>query len=88
MWDLSSLCVGHTGVGTDHDKLLAQLETELKASQQLVKLQQQMLQVWVFTKYILSHRDLLLVLDLFSMASVCRIVSCHLSPLSWLIPII
>ncbi|KAM7390921.1 hypothetical protein PAMA_008902 [Pampus argenteus] len=34
----------HTGVGTDHDKLLAQLETELKASQQLVKLQQQLLQ--------------------------------------------
>ncbi|KAM7418748.1 hypothetical protein PAMA_016055 [Pampus argenteus] len=38
------LSEGHTGVGTDHDKLLAQLETELKASQQLVKLQQQLLQ--------------------------------------------
>ncbi|XP_067439715.1 afadin- and alpha-actinin-binding protein B isoform X2 [Thunnus thynnus] len=37
------LSQGHT-VGTDHDKLLAQLETELKASQQLVKLQQQLLQ--------------------------------------------
>ncbi|CAK6973447.1 LOW QUALITY PROTEIN: afadin- and alpha-actinin-binding protein A [Scomber scombrus] len=38
------LSEGHTGGGTDHDKLLAQLETELKASQQLVKLQQQLLQ--------------------------------------------
>ncbi len=36
---------GHTGVGTDHDKLLARLETDLKESQQLVRLQQQMLQV-------------------------------------------
>ncbi|XP_061625892.1 afadin- and alpha-actinin-binding protein isoform X2 [Phyllopteryx taeniolatus] len=35
---------GQTGDGTDHDKLLAQLETELKESQQIVKLQQQMLQ--------------------------------------------
>nr|XP_043884344.1 afadin- and alpha-actinin-binding protein B isoform X2 [Solea senegalensis] len=35
---------GHTGVGTDHDKLLAQLETELRESQQLVRLQQQLLQ--------------------------------------------
>ncbi|KAM7009195.1 afadin- and alpha-actinin-binding protein isoform 4-T4 [Tautogolabrus adspersus] len=35
---------GHSGVGTDHDKLLAQLETELKESQQLVRLQQQLLQ--------------------------------------------
>ncbi|XP_061685008.1 afadin- and alpha-actinin-binding protein isoform X5 [Syngnathoides biaculeatus] len=32
------------GDGTDHDKLLAQLEKELKESQQIVKLQQQMLQ--------------------------------------------
>ncbi|KAF0037719.1 hypothetical protein F2P81_010593 [Scophthalmus maximus] len=37
-------CSGHTGVGTDHDKLLAQLETELRESQQLVMLQQQLLQ--------------------------------------------
>ncbi|XP_042341472.1 afadin- and alpha-actinin-binding protein isoform X2 [Plectropomus leopardus] len=35
---------GNTGAGTDHDKLLAQLETELKESQQLVRLQQQLLQ--------------------------------------------
>ncbi|XP_049575829.1 afadin- and alpha-actinin-binding protein isoform X3 [Syngnathus scovelli] len=35
---------GHMGDGTDHDKLLAQLEKELKESQQIVKLQQQMLQ--------------------------------------------
>ncbi|XP_071359914.1 afadin- and alpha-actinin-binding protein isoform X2 [Trachinotus anak] len=35
---------GHTGFGTDHDKLLAHLETELKESQQLVRLQQQLLQ--------------------------------------------
>ncbi|XP_028446531.1 uncharacterized protein LOC114563812 [Perca flavescens] len=35
---------GHAGVDTDHDKLLAQLETELKESQQLVRLQQQLLQ--------------------------------------------
>ncbi|XP_040892737.1 afadin- and alpha-actinin-binding protein [Toxotes jaculatrix] len=35
---------GHSSVGTDHDKLLAQLETELKESQQLVRLQQQLLQ--------------------------------------------
>lgn len=42
---LSLLTVGHTGVDTDHDKLLAQLETELKESQQLVRLQQQLLQV-------------------------------------------
>ncbi|XP_077461165.1 afadin- and alpha-actinin-binding protein [Stigmatopora argus] len=34
----------HIGDGTDHDKLLAQLETELKESQQIVKLQQQILQ--------------------------------------------
>ncbi|XP_056227815.1 afadin- and alpha-actinin-binding protein [Seriola aureovittata] len=38
------LSEGHAGVGTDHDKLLAQLETELKESQQLVRLQQQLLQ--------------------------------------------
>ncbi|XP_018520117.1 afadin- and alpha-actinin-binding protein isoform X1 [Lates calcarifer] len=38
------LSKGHTGVGTDHDKLLAHLETELKESQQLVRLQQQLLQ--------------------------------------------
>ncbi|XP_061685006.1 afadin- and alpha-actinin-binding protein isoform X3 [Syngnathoides biaculeatus] len=35
---------GQAGDGTDHDKLLAQLEKELKESQQIVKLQQQMLQ--------------------------------------------
>ncbi|KAM3864579.1 afadin- and alpha-actinin-binding protein [Diretmus argenteus] len=35
---------GETAAGTDHEKLLAQLDTELKESQQLVKLQQQMLQ--------------------------------------------
>nr|XP_019939668.1 PREDICTED: afadin- and alpha-actinin-binding protein-like isoform X1 [Paralichthys olivaceus]XP_019939669.1 PREDICTED: afadin- and alpha-actinin-binding protein-like isoform X1 [Paralichthys olivaceus] len=38
------LSEGQTGVGTDHDKLLAQLGTELRESQQLVRLQQQMLQ--------------------------------------------
>ncbi|XP_054635321.1 afadin- and alpha-actinin-binding protein isoform X2 [Dunckerocampus dactyliophorus] len=35
---------GHIDVGTDHDKLLSQLHTELKESQQIVRLQQQMLQ--------------------------------------------
>ncbi|XP_031720292.1 afadin- and alpha-actinin-binding protein [Anarrhichthys ocellatus] len=35
---------GHNGVDTDHDKLLARLETERKESQQLVRLQQQLLQ--------------------------------------------
>nr|XP_057938339.1 afadin- and alpha-actinin-binding protein isoform X2 [Doryrhamphus excisus] len=35
---------GHTDVGTDHDKLLSQLHAELKESQDLVRLQQQMLQ--------------------------------------------
>uniref|UniRef100_UPI003AABA763 afadin- and alpha-actinin-binding protein n=1 Tax=Centroberyx gerrardi TaxID=166262 RepID=UPI003AABA763 len=35
---------GQTAVDTDHAKLLAQLESELKESQQLVKLQQQLLQ--------------------------------------------
>ncbi|XP_060941214.1 afadin- and alpha-actinin-binding protein [Limanda limanda] len=35
---------GLTGDGTDHDKLMAQLGTELRESQQLVRLQQQMLQ--------------------------------------------
>ncbi|XP_068585102.1 afadin- and alpha-actinin-binding protein [Cebidichthys violaceus] len=35
---------GHTGVDTDHEKLLARLEAELKESQQLVRLQQQLLQ--------------------------------------------
>ncbi|KAM9856943.1 afadin- and alpha-actinin-binding protein [Aulostomus maculatus] len=40
----SVLSEGHADVGTDHDKLLAQLETELKESQQIVQLQQQMLQ--------------------------------------------
>lgn len=34
----------HSGVGTDYDKLLVVLETELKESQQLVRLQQQLLQ--------------------------------------------
>ncbi|XP_057698604.1 afadin- and alpha-actinin-binding protein isoform X2 [Corythoichthys intestinalis] len=34
----------YVGDGTDHDKILAQLETELKESQQIVKLQQQILQ--------------------------------------------
>lgn len=38
-------CAGLAGVDTDHDKLLAQLVTELKESQQLVRLQQQLLQV-------------------------------------------
>lgn len=38
-------CAGHSGVGTDHDKLMARLETDLKQSQQLVRLQQQLLQV-------------------------------------------
>lgn len=42
---------GHTGVGTDHDKLLARLETDLKESQQLVKLQQQLLQVCLSTTH-------------------------------------
>ena len=36
---------GQTTAGTDHDKLLAQLETELQETQQLVRLQQQLLQV-------------------------------------------
>ncbi|XP_029294305.1 afadin- and alpha-actinin-binding protein [Cottoperca gobio] len=36
------LSEGHSG--TDHDKLLARLETELKENQQLVRLQQQLLQ--------------------------------------------
>nr|XP_061843761.1 afadin- and alpha-actinin-binding protein-like isoform X2 [Nerophis lumbriciformis] len=38
------LCAGHTGVSTDQDKLLTQLHAELKESQQIVKLQQQILQ--------------------------------------------
>lgn len=36
---------GLTGVDTDQDKLLARLESDLKESQQLVRLQQQLLQV-------------------------------------------
>lgn len=36
---------GPTGTGTDQDKLLARLEAELQESQQLVRLQQQLLQV-------------------------------------------
>lgn len=36
---------GQTGVDTDQDKLLARLESDLKESQQLVRLQQQLLQV-------------------------------------------
>ncbi|XP_074521449.1 afadin- and alpha-actinin-binding protein B isoform X2 [Halichoeres trimaculatus] len=40
----SILTEEQSGVGTDHDKLLALLETELKESQQLVRLQQQLLQ--------------------------------------------
>ncbi|XP_029020036.1 afadin- and alpha-actinin-binding protein isoform X2 [Betta splendens] len=35
---------GRADAGTDHDKLLAQLEAELRESQQLVRLQQQLLQ--------------------------------------------
>nr|XP_061843762.1 afadin- and alpha-actinin-binding protein-like isoform X3 [Nerophis lumbriciformis] len=38
------LTEGHTGVSTDQDKLLTQLHAELKESQQIVKLQQQILQ--------------------------------------------
>ncbi|XP_037546142.1 afadin- and alpha-actinin-binding protein isoform X2 [Nematolebias whitei] len=38
------LSEGRTAASTDHDKLMAQLETELKESQQLVRLQQQLLQ--------------------------------------------
>nr|XP_046189892.1 afadin- and alpha-actinin-binding protein isoform X3 [Oncorhynchus gorbuscha] len=41
--------LGHVAVGTDQDKLLAQLETELDQSQQLVKLQQHLLQDSVIT---------------------------------------
>lgn len=37
--------VDHSSVGTDQDKLLSQLEMELRESQQIVQLQQQMLQV-------------------------------------------
>ncbi|KAM4750178.1 afadin- and alpha-actinin-binding protein B [Anableps anableps] len=40
----SILSEGQTAAGTDHDKLLAQLETELKESQEVVRLQQQLLQ--------------------------------------------
>lgn len=36
---------GPEGASTDHDKLLARLEAELRESQQLVQLQQQLLQV-------------------------------------------
>lgn len=36
---------GPEGAGTDHDKLLARLEAELRESEQLVRLQQQLLQV-------------------------------------------
>lgn len=36
---------GSEGASTDHDKLLARLEAELRESQQLVRLQQQFLQV-------------------------------------------
>ena len=42
---LMCLNAGNTGIGTDHDNLLAQLETGLKESQQPVLLQQQLLQV-------------------------------------------
>ncbi|XP_067114937.1 afadin- and alpha-actinin-binding protein isoform X2 [Osmerus mordax] len=38
------LIAGHTGEGTDQDKLLAQLEQELQESHQLIKTQQQLLQ--------------------------------------------
>lgn len=37
-------CEGITEFGTDHDKLVAQLESELKQSQQLIQMQQQLLQ--------------------------------------------
>ncbi|XP_028264358.1 afadin- and alpha-actinin-binding protein B isoform X2 [Parambassis ranga] len=41
---LDVLSEGQTVAGTDHDKLLTQLESELKENQQLVRLQQQLLQ--------------------------------------------
>ncbi|XP_013869446.1 afadin- and alpha-actinin-binding protein [Austrofundulus limnaeus] len=41
---LQDLCEGRTAAGTDHDKLMVQLETELKESQHLVRMQQQLLQ--------------------------------------------
>ncbi|XP_027873487.1 afadin- and alpha-actinin-binding protein isoform X2 [Xiphophorus couchianus] len=40
----SILSEGQTAAGTDHDKLIAQLEIELKESQEVVRLQQQLLQ--------------------------------------------
>ncbi|XP_014842113.1 PREDICTED: afadin- and alpha-actinin-binding protein-like isoform X1 [Poecilia mexicana] len=40
----SILSEGQTAAGTDHDKLMAQLEIELKESQEVVRLQQQLLQ--------------------------------------------
>ncbi|XP_043970287.1 afadin- and alpha-actinin-binding protein isoform X2 [Gambusia affinis] len=40
----SVLSEGQTAAGTDHDKLMAQLEIELRESQEVVRLQQQLLQ--------------------------------------------
>ncbi|XP_055014076.1 afadin- and alpha-actinin-binding protein B isoform X3 [Boleophthalmus pectinirostris] len=40
----SFICEGTTEFGTDHNKLMAQLEGELKESQRLVEMQQQLLQ--------------------------------------------
>ncbi|XP_055081972.1 afadin- and alpha-actinin-binding protein [Periophthalmus magnuspinnatus] len=40
----SFICEGTTEFGTDHDKIMAQLEIELKESQRLVQMQQQLLQ--------------------------------------------
>lgn len=62
-------CAGHTGVGTDHDKLLVRLETDLKESQQLVRLQQQLLQVWssiihIYTQFHLLASEILAILSL------------------------
>lgn len=52
---VSPHCAGHIGGGTDHDKLLAQLEAELKEGQELVRLQQQLLQVRVSAAH--THRS-------------------------------
>lgn len=80
----SVLTTGNTGIDTDHDKLLAQLETELKESQQLVRLQQQLLQVQLsiimYTIHTLSPN-----VSVRLRTFVCREVVAHPSPLNWLI---
>jgi len=82
---------GLTDVDTDHEKLLARLETELEESRDLVRLQQQMMEV----HYTYTHIIMIIIIIICTfvsqtfeilLLSVCRTGSRHPPPLNWPIP--